>query len=221
MVHLSTEALSEVLDGERVAGAEKHLASCAVCRGDLEALREMRASLRDLPELEPPPELWSRIETRLPAGGSLRSRLGSPGRVMLQVVAMAAVFVLGLGLGSLFEPGGPASRGEGPQVAAVEETGATNLSDALAQVRRLSLQYDAALNNLDRLARQEGRPMPSVTRERLAGLDALVEASRTALAAEPADPVLNSYLFAALEERDAMVRQMRAESGASDEVLWR
>jgi hypothetical protein len=75
--------------------------------------------------------------------------------------------------------------------------------------------------NLQRLARQEGTQLPSLSEQRLAGLDMLVEASRTALAAEPADPVLNAYLFSALEERDAVLQQMSASEPSGSGSLWR
>jgi hypothetical protein len=56
--------------------------------------------------------------------------------------------------------------------------------------------------------------------ERLASLNALVEASRTALAVNPADEALNAYLFSALQERDAVMRQISAQ-GTSSQNRWR
>jgi hypothetical protein len=96
-----------------------------------------------------------------------------------------------------------------------------SLMEALAEVQRLSTQYDAALRNLERLATEEGRPSPSLAAQRLASLNALVEASRTALATDPGDEVLNAYLFAALEERDQVMRQISAQQGSSSSDRWR
>ena len=59
MVHLSHETLSELLDGVPAPGAEAHLTGCPVCQGELETMRGLRAELRELPELEPPPESLS------------------------------------------------------------------------------------------------------------------------------------------------------------------
>ncbi len=137
---------------------------------------------------------------------------------------MAAVFVIGLGLGRAFQPGSADGERALPRVAAegaAEGAAATSLVDAMAEVRRLGAEYDAALRNLERLAGRQGAPVPSLAEERLAGLDMLVEASRTALSVEPADPVLNSYLFGALEERDAVMRQLAASRASDSEVLWR
>jgi hypothetical protein len=221
MVHLSHEALSELLDGGPAPGAKEHLTSCSVCQGELESMRRLRTELRELPELEPPPELWTRIEAQLPlAGKAPRSRLRWPTLMALQVAAMAAVFVIGIGLGRVFQPDGRGDGGASPLTVA-SQSEATTLSQAMVEVRRLGSQYDAALANLQRLARQEGTQLPSLTEQRLAGLNMLVEASQTALAAEPADPVLNAYLFAALEERDAVLQEMESSEQSGSGMLWR
>jgi hypothetical protein len=219
MVHLTEETFSELLDGGRVAGAEDHLADCPVCHGELEGLRRLRSELRELPELEAPPQQWEEIAARLPYGRRpwLRGQL----RVAAQVAAMAAVFVIGLGLGSMFRSSEPAGEASLPQVVA-DQPPASSLPDAMADVQRLSAQYNAALANLERLAQQDGTPVPSLAEHRLASLNALVEASRTALSAEPADPVLNAYLFAALEQREEVLRQMGAQPGTRRPgVMWR
>ncbi len=222
MVHLSDETLSELLDGGSVPGADEHLATCVLCHSELEGLQQLRTELRQLPELEPPADQWLRIAERLP-GGRARRRLGWPSLIALQAAAMAAVFVIGLGLGRFrfLEPGSSVPEGVIPEVTVAQEPAATSLGAAMAEVRQRGAEYDRALRNLQRLARQEGAPLPFVSNERLASLDALVEASRTALSAEPADPVLNSYLFAALEERDAVMRQMSATQQSGSELLWR
>ncbi len=222
MVHLSDEALSELLDGGAVAGADEHLASCALCRSELDGLRQLRAELRQLPELVPPAELWSRIAQGLPSGRRPRQRrLSWPSLIALQAAAMAAVFVIGLGLGRFVQPGDspPENAVSDPTVG--QASAPTSLSAAMAEVRRRGAEYDRALANLQQLARREGAPLPFVSNERLASLDALVEASRTALSADPADPMLNSYLFAALEERDAVMQQMNATQQSGSELLWR
>lgn len=221
MVHLKDEALSELLDGGSVPGADEHLATCVLCRSELDGLRQLRAELRQLPELVPPADQWSRIAERLPGGRARRRRLGWPSLIALQAAAMAAVFVIGLGLGRFLQPDGSVPGGAVSEQTVAQEPGATSLSDAMAEVRRRGAEYDQALRNLQQLARQEGAPLPFVSNERLASLDALVEASRTALSADPADPVLNSYLFAALEERDAVMQQMSATQQSGSELLWR
>jgi hypothetical protein len=219
MVHLSEESLSELLDGGPAPGAAEHLSSCPACQGELESLRQLRTELRELPDLDPPPELWARIEAGLPYGQPSRRRGSWAKRTALQAAAMAAVFVIGLSLGRVFEPGTETQDSQ-PEAVSLQPSPAT-LADAMAEVRQLGTQYDLALQNLQRLAAQEGAPLPSLTEQRLVRLNMLVEASRTALAAEPADPLLNAYLFAALDERDAVLREMGAPEGTGSDVLWR
>jgi hypothetical protein len=188
----------------------------------------MRTQLRDLPALDPPPDLWSRIEERLPYGRE-RRWLGRPGPLALRVAAMAAVFVIGLALGQAFQRGESASDVARP-VAGVpltvgdveEQVPPASLAERMAEVRRLASEYDAALMNLQRMAQRQGAPEPSsLARQRLANWEALVEASRAALATNPADPVLNSYLFTAMAERDAMVSQLTSARGSGSGVVWR
>lgn len=219
VVHLNDEALSELLDGEGAAVAAEHLADCERCQRELAELRTLRAELRMLPDLEPPAYLWERIEASV-AVPARSARLGWPSLIALQAAAMAAVFVVGLGLGGFFDRDGamesaPAPLAEGEQVAA------GSLAEAVAEVRRRGAEYDAALRSLERLARDEGASVGTLEEQRLVSLNMLVEASRTALAADPADPVLNAYLFAALEERDAVMRQIGSTAEDGSVVLWR
>lgn len=52
------DLLSALLDGElgggERAGAERHLATCAACRGELDGIAAARAAVRALPALDPP-----------------------------------------------------------------------------------------------------------------------------------------------------------------------
>ncbi len=218
MVHLTEESLSELLDGSPVANAEEHLAGCPACQGELEALRRLRSELRDLPELQPPEGSWSRIAKQLPAGRRVR-RWRRSGMIALQAVAAAAVFVLGVGLGRVFQPGVAVDDGARLERSAVQPT--ASLAEAMAEVRKRGAEYDVALRNLEQLARREGAPVPSLAQQRLASLEMLVEASRTALSVEPTDPVLNSYLFAAIEQRDAVMLEMTQSQESGSAVLWR
>ena len=198
---------------------------------ELAAVRELRAKLEALPALEAPAGLWSRIEDRLVASGIAGTRGEAsirPRRVpwlrssTLRVAGIAAVFVIGLGLGRLTVGGGAVDEVSPPQVSSAQP-GELTVAEAFQEVRRLGAQYDAALGRLDIAAARTGTQFPSLAQERLAALNLLVEASRAALAAEPADPDLNAYLFAALEQRDNVMRQIgqRSASESGSGVVWR
>lgn len=228
MVHLSSETLSELLDGSSSPGVQEHLASCTVCQAELEVLRRLRTQLCELPQLDPPPDLWSRIEERLPYGGKRRWQR-RPGPLTLRLAGMAATFVVGLALGQALQRG--ESMSDVPQplagvpatVSEAAEPGTpASLGDAMAEARRAAAEFDAALRTLQRMAEVSGASDPSpLARQRLANYEALVEAARAALATDPADPVLNNYLFTAMAERDALLSQLNSASGSGSSVVWR
>lgn len=63
---LLTDYQDKELSGEKRGELEGHLTSCSGCRAFLRQAQEALAvSFRDLPRLEPPKELWSKIEARL------------------------------------------------------------------------------------------------------------------------------------------------------------
>ena len=131
-----------------------------------------------------------------------------------------AIFVIGLSVGRKSPPG--EEQVDPLPVAVTAQPVAASVTDAMEEVQRLGTEYDAALANLQRQAQRAGATgVVAFGTRRLASLDMLVEAARTALSVEPADPVLNSYLFAALEERDAVLREMSESQGSRPEVLWR
>lgn len=198
-------------------------------RGEAEAVRQLQAELRALPSLEPPLTLWKAIESRLLASGlAHRPGVRAAGRrpawlgwAALRAAALAAVLVTGLALGRWTAPAGLDGGSSDAQVVSAEP-GVLTLPEAMELVRIRSQEYDAALSGLEMAAREVGVSIPSPLTERLAALDLLVEASRTGLLTEPADPNLNAYLFAALEQRDDVIREMNAEgAGSYSEAVWK
>ena len=79
MSHLSLETIARLVDEAPTALEAAHLAACADCRGELQALHEQTAQLAALPALQPPPEDWARLEQRLQEEGLIRASLfGAP-----------------------------------------------------------------------------------------------------------------------------------------------
>jgi hypothetical protein len=77
---------------------------------------------------------------------------------------------------------------------------------AARELARARADYEAALRRYAELADPSSGADP-VTR--LDALNGLVATTRTALDRAPGDPVTNGYHLAAVEERDALIRQMR------------
>jgi len=70
MSHRQTrQQLGDFLEGELAPEArqkvERHLSDCATCSDELEGLRGVRALLRGIPAVEPPPYLADRVVARL------------------------------------------------------------------------------------------------------------------------------------------------------------
>ena len=128
-----SDRLSEYLDGnlgpDEHAACEAHLATCAECVRTLDALREVVAGARTLPDRAPSQDLWPRIQARLVSDSAVprAPRLFTfrlPRHVHLTLPqALAAGFVLVALSGGLVwwalrhelpaSSGGPQSSGEG------------------------------------------------------------------------------------------------------------
>lgn len=83
-----TACVDRALDAEAMALVERHLESCAACRDQVAAEREVRARLRALPIPEPRPGLEAAVRRRLAA----ERRRWSP--VWLPLAAVLALAVL-------------------------------------------------------------------------------------------------------------------------------
>lgn len=71
MDHLSLETLAGLLEDTPTPRQAEHLRECAVCRGELAALREQTEALGGLADLRPPRGEWEGIEARLVEEGVL------------------------------------------------------------------------------------------------------------------------------------------------------
>lgn len=74
MSHLTLETIARIVDEAPSAEEAVHLDACAVCRGELEAMREDVQSLSMLPDMAPPPDSWTELEGRLEAEGLIVRR---------------------------------------------------------------------------------------------------------------------------------------------------
>jgi hypothetical protein len=87
------------LDADARREVEAHLAACADCRADAEALRALLARVRELPRaVEPERDLWQGIEARIRAQGAGGGEQGAGrSRWRWAPLALAATVVLALG----------------------------------------------------------------------------------------------------------------------------
>jgi hypothetical protein len=97
MSHLSLETIARLVDDAPDATEKSHLDSCTICRSELENMRADLAALASLPGIEPSPEAWSSVESRLAQEGLLRlPRTRITWQVaVLRAAAAVVIFLLG------------------------------------------------------------------------------------------------------------------------------
>jgi hypothetical protein len=154
---------------------------------------------------------------------------GVPG--WLRVAAGVVLFAGGVGLGVTMNRSSPGPD-TGPQVAAeapAADDGAVSPAAEGGPTRRAAgtadpvaaasgaAGYRSALRQLEALraeglSPEEAFRNPDAAAEQLARLDALIRASREALADDPADPAVNDFLFQVVEERQALNQALHLSS---------
>jgi anti-sigma factor RsiW len=212
-----SDRLSDYLD-EELAPAERHaleshLGGCPQCQATLAGLRDVIFRAHELPDLEPGRDLWPAIAARLRVTPQERSwwkrvidRVWHEGRVSLslpQLAGAASVVAIVTALVMLSRGAGPSSA---PVPASVSPGGAVTLANFADP------QYDAAVSDLKR-ALEAGRdrldPQTVAVLERnLAVIDGAIVQAREALATDPANTYLNSYLAEARRRKLELLRQV-------------
>lgn len=227
MEHLTLETLARLVGEAPDRGERHHLAECAECRGELEALTEQTLALGRLPEIRPPLGDWTILEARLTSEG-----LARPSRELfglartpawMKVAATILLFLGGTGLGMSLASRGPlagptALGGGGDSPYAFTASSVSTLPEAEAAVRLAERRYMDALVQYRQLLDAEGGTARATTPEsRLAALEYLVAAGQAALEQAPADPVINGFLASALAERQATRQATLRQVGTADD----
>lgn len=186
--------VDRVLPKEESARLEEHLASCAGCQRDVDALRALLRETAALPQsILPERDLWAGIEARLGTKSSVAFRLRrAVWRKMTTFAAAAAVLLIVAGIlldrvpSGTKRPGFP-TRPEAP-------------SNLAAETQRAEAEYARARQELlSALADHENALEPETRRvieENLAIIDSAVSQVRTALAQDPKNVRLLRMLVA-------------------------
>ena len=96
-MHLTTENLLALRDGEGAPEHRRHLLQCPECARRLESMGELRSELRGLPALEPPVGAWERIL-------AVQRRQQRARRVLVWAAASAALLVMAVTAGLVLRP---------------------------------------------------------------------------------------------------------------------
>jgi hypothetical protein len=211
MEHLTIDTLARLVDESPRPEETKHLAACAACSAELDALKAQTESLAALPEILPPLGDWEVLAAQLRSEGLVRDpglfqKLGLARTPTWMPAAAAVVLFLGgtaVGMG--------VSSREGDPGAMSTPMAAVSVENAAGAVRAAEQQYVSAVSRYREIMEQQGGAATGVDPvSRYAALEHLVSVSQAAVRQAPGDPFLNGFLASALAERDAAARQVSA-----------
>ncbi|HEY3220775.1 MAG TPA: hypothetical protein VGJ80_08585 [Gemmatimonadales bacterium] len=122
MMHCTMEDLGALRAGEASVWARRHIATCAACQAELEALYQRVAQLKALPALRPPRDRWPAVQAVLRAERTRRRRTWGTWTGSLALAATIAALLL-------LQPSG---QGLHAELSQVKQQSAT-LEDSLQQ----------------------------------------------------------------------------------------
>jgi hypothetical protein len=232
MSHLSTDRLAAFADDTPTADEATHLAGCWDCRAEVAAYRRLARLSAMAPVPMEPLTAWSRLAPQLRAEGiivdlgrthggavapsaapvgtleALRRRVGM--QWVMRAAAGLALLVGGAALGRFTAQ--DAARAGAPLAAVAPAPSFGSSEEALQVLTAAQQQYQTAAAFL--AAQDSGSRFVGMNqdayRTRLAALDEIAAAARTALYRTPQDPMLNQYYLTTLGAREATLRQIGA-----------
>ena len=196
-------ALGEIDENE----FSQHLAACAVCQKLVAQDGQILTLAQNLQKPVASPLLWAKIENALRAEQQTKRRYGrvSWPEQKWTLLRLAAVLLLGMGLGSyfLFKP-----QPSAPRLLA---------GAALQQVEKREREYSEAIAVLEQTALPQMAKLDAelmlLYRDRLETIDAQITRCKEALALNPTNAHIRRYLLAALQDKKETLRELVKLSG--------
>lgn len=238
MSHLSTDRLAAIADDTPTAAEATHLAGCWDCRAEVSAYRRLARMAAMAPIPTEPLTAWSALVPHLRAEGILVDAMRLERPVAQQAVRSAthraplvpinartptwSMWAMRAAAGLVLVLGGAAvGRYTAVAPAPIDATNVAvgrsapafqSADEALTVLTASQQQYQRAaafLATQDTTLRFIGMNEDSYT-ARLAALDEIAAAARSALYRSPQDPMLNQYYLTTLGAREATLRQIGA-----------
>ena len=232
-----TDRLSEYQDDELSAQdraeCDAHLAVCALCRTVLSELRAVTTAAHTDPDVMPKADLWPGILSRLepPAARVIdfapQAGRRTPKRISftLPQLALAASLLIAVTAGVAYLAMGRVTTqptttvaAETPIQAVAEPTIPPSSDVVLANFA--DAQFDRAVMDLEQVLveqRDELDPATVMVIERnLKAIDEAIRQARAALAADPANPFLNSHLADSRRRKLDVLRHATTLNSAGD-----
>jgi hypothetical protein len=222
MSHLPIERLAALADEQPGADETSHLAQCAECARELEAIRSLvslAGAEREL--MSVPLTRWDTLASKLRDEGLIAAKGGYAQRTkyysqrsLLQIAA-ALLLVAGgvaagrVSAGAAMVPGGLSGSDVSQTASAESARNFQSAADAAHWQQVYSDGYQRAiayLANQDSTARGVGTP--ASMRTRLSALDRASRTMREALNDAPYDPVLSDFYLNSFAQREATLRQL-------------
>lgn len=234
-LHLPIERMAELADGVAAPAERDHLAMCNRCASELDAYRTLVTLAADeRRRIGPPSTNWDSLREALNKEGLL----AAPGqnvlrksrrRVWLLRAASAAVLLAtgvlagrisagatGAGIFAVGSNAGAAAAAGG-SVLSVSNPGMVlgSTQEALEQLEHAQRAYEEAAAYLAAHDAGPSYGRSDQYRTRLAALDMASETFQRALTDAPEDPIINQYLLATMNAREATIRRIGTTLPAS------
>lgn len=234
-LHLPIERLADLADGIAAPSERDHLASCGRCASELDAYRRLVVMAADeRRRIGPPSTSWESLRDALQGEGLI----AAPGRPLRRPVPFAVWVRRAVAGVALLTSGAVAGRisagmtgrdaftlGIAPPADSALEGSLQNVSstgtafgsaeEALEQLERAQRAYEEAAMYLAEHDSSSEYGRSDQYRTRLAALDMASETFQRALTDAPEDPVINQYLMATMNAREATIRRIGTTLPAS------
>lgn len=212
-----SDRLNDYVDGTLPADVSRqvdaHLTACASCRDEVARLRKLVTDAAALPQsIEPPRDLWTDIAPRLSGEGlrtrtlwSMRHALAAAALVLVVLSSAVTFFIIRDGEGRITS---------GPVASGVPQT-----TYLLIQFRQTEAEYLRAAVELEEALRAAKTRLAPETVElverNLRIIDAAIEESRAALAADPANRDILEMLSRRYQNKLDLLQQVSRLSAQS------
>lgn len=180
----------------------KHTANCSVCQSILEKDKQLMELSGKLRQPIHAPNLWKNIERNIQQERERKSnRIMSLQRYKTPIYAMAAIFILAIGLTVYFSKTGAGQNS--PSLLA---------KTLLQEVKETESAYEDAISGLEEATQNRFSEMDLeltlLYRDRLETIDIQIARCKTALNENPANTHIRRYLLAALQDKKETLNEV-------------
>jgi anti-sigma factor RsiW len=222
------EYADDALTGTARADVERHLATCAACRGLVDDLRAIAGAAATLTPVDPPAAAWTRIAEALkkaPGAEAPASTRAGFARVVRdwRWLATAAIIVVATAVGLRLGPMAP--RHVPPASSTPAPAASVDAQSVESELRQAEAHYDKAIKGLEQITNAgQGALDPATAatlQKNLSVIDQAISESRAAVHSQPNnEPAQASLLdnfkakIGLLQDTVSLINEMRKGNDA-------